>query len=72
MKVPQYPTTGALADAAGLPIHCVEWFIKSRRIVPAGRAGIANVYGEDDARRILEAMTALRARREGRVTNDNR
>ena len=52
-------TVGKIAAEAGAPVHCVEYFIKSRAVKPCGRAGAMRVFAEADA---LFVVAALRQR----------
>lgn len=42
------PTVGEIARRLGVPVHRVQYVIRSRGIRPACRAGIARVFSEAD------------------------
>ena len=46
------PTVGEIASRLGVPIHRVEYVVRSRDIEPAGRAGNARVFSEAAVDRI--------------------
>ena len=47
-SVPEASTVGVIARQYGVPVHRVEYVIRSRNIKPASRAGSAYVFTEAD------------------------
>ena len=43
------PTVGEIARRLGVPVHRVQYVVRSRGISPACRAGNAHVFSEADA-----------------------
>lgn len=52
MPIPQLNTVGRIATALGVPLHRVEYVIRSRNIQPAARAGSLRVFTRTDIARI--------------------
>ena len=53
------PTVGEIARRRNVPIHAVEYVIKTRGILPAGRAGNVRVFSEDDVLLIASELEAI-------------
>lgn len=51
-------TVGEIAARTGLPIHRVQYLIKSRRIEPSGRAGVLRVFDENAFHEIEREVAA--------------
>ena len=65
--VPRALTVGEIARRHGVPIHRVQYLLRTRAdIQPAARAGTTRVYGEADVDRIGEHLQAIEAARAGR------
>jgi len=58
--VPVLLTVGEIAQRLGVPLHRVEYLIRSRRIVPASRAGNVRVFAEDDVLRLAKELAQSR------------
>ncbi len=59
------PTTGAIAQRLGEPLHRVEYVIRSRHIRPAHRAGHVRIFTEADVATVREELRRIDARRQG-------
>ena len=53
------PTVGEIARRLGVPVHRVQYVIRSRGIRPACRAGIARVFSEADEAFIKHEITRI-------------
>lgn len=58
-------TVGEIARQLRVPVHRVEYIIRSRKIAPLGRAGNARVFAESAVEWISDVLTAT-----GDVTKD--
>ena len=59
------PTVGEIARRLDLPIHRVEYVIRSRGIQPDGRAGNARVFSDAAVDRIASECRRMDAERYG-------
>jgi hypothetical protein len=59
------PTVEEIARRLGQPVHRVEYVIRSRRLRPASRAGIARVFAEADVERIAAILREIDSRKGG-------
>ena len=50
------PTVGEIARRYGVPVHRVEYIVKSRGILPQARAGNLRVFADDQIERIAEIL----------------
>ncbi len=57
--IPSEPTVGEISRRSGFPAHRVEYVIRSRGIMPSGRAGNAYIYSEADVRRIISELQRI-------------
>lgn len=57
------PTVGAIALSLGVPVHRVEYVLRTRDIQPIGVAGNARVFAPDDVRRIGSELRRIDAER---------
>lgn len=57
--IPVVPTVGEIARRIGQPLHRVEYVIRARGILPAGRAGNARVFTEADVVRIESELQRI-------------
>lgn len=57
------PTIGEIARRLGVPIHCIDYVIRARRIRPSGRAGNVRVFSAEDVSRIAEEINRIRQQR---------
>lgn len=55
-KVPILLTVGEIAQRLGVPLHRVEYLIRSRGISPRSRAGQLRVFTEEDVLRLAEEL----------------
>ncbi len=55
-QVPVLLTVGEIAKRLDVSLHRVEYILRSRRIQPAGRAGNARVFSEEDLTAIKVAL----------------
>lgn len=56
-------TIGHIAARCGVPIHRVEYVVKTRDIRPACRAGLARIFDESAADRIESEIRRIEAGR---------
>lgn len=71
MPTPQLNTIGRIATALGVPLHRVEYVIRSRNIQPTARAGSLRVFSKDDV--ILISMAIVKMDKQhhtGRVVSE--
>ena len=65
--VSHMPTVGEIAKRLGVGLHRIQYVIRSRRIRPAGLAGNARVFSNEDVSVIADELrridSALEARR---------
>jgi DNA-binding transcriptional MerR regulator len=61
------PTVGVIARRLGVPIHRVEYLIRSRNLQPVSRAGNLRVFAESDVDRIASELRRMDADRKGAV-----
>ena len=59
------PTVGIIALRLDVPLHRVEYILRTRRILPTHRAGNARVYSESDVQYIASELRRIDADREG-------
>ncbi len=52
----QLLTLGQIADRARLPIHRIDYFLRSRGIKPVARAGQLRVFGQAALDRVLAEL----------------
>jgi hypothetical protein len=57
-------TTGKIADKFDVPFRMVEYVIRSRRIAPVGRAGIARVFDDKAVEAIGAAIRDINGRKQ--------
>lgn len=57
--IPSESTVGEIARRSSFPAHRVEYVIRSRGIIPSGRAGNAYIYSEADVRRIVSELQII-------------
>jgi DNA-binding transcriptional MerR regulator len=55
------PTVGVISRRLNVPIHKVEYLIRSRAIQPVGWAGNARIYTEADVDRIASELRRIEA-----------
>jgi hypothetical protein len=53
------PTVGEIARRLNEPVHRVEYVLRTRDIQPAGVAGNARVYTDDDVKRIAAELADI-------------
>lgn len=58
------PTVGVIAAEEGVPVHAVEYVIRTRGIQPSGWAGNARVYGEAEVARIKSELRRIQRDKE--------
>ena len=63
--VPSVPTVGEIARRIGVPVHRVEYVIRSRDLHPCGLAGHARVFTEADVAHIASEMRRIERDRNG-------
>ena len=61
----QAPTVGEIARRLGVPVHRIEYVVKTRRIEPVSRAGNLRVFDETDVAFIAGEIRRMDAHREG-------
>ncbi len=67
---PFLDTSGRVAAKLGVPVHRVQYVLKSRQIVPSAFAGRLRLFNRAAVARIRHELNAIDARREG--VNDGR
>ena len=60
---PRLLTVGAIAERLGVPLHRVQYVLRTRDIQPAALAGIYRLYLTDALDRIREALAETAAKR---------
>jgi len=63
-RVPVALTVGEIARRLGVPIHRVEYMIRSRNLAPVSRAGNCRVFAEADVTFIGAQIRRIDAERE--------
>ena len=61
--VPSLPTVGEIARRLHVPLHRVEYVLRSREVQPAGRAGNALVYSEADVAYVASELRRIEDKR---------
>ena len=61
---PKVATVGEVASRLGVPLHRVDYAIRSRRIVATVTAGGRRLYGEDAVAAISKVLGQITDRRE--------
>ena len=59
------PTVGEIARRLDVPVHRVEYVVRSRRIRPASRAGSLRVFSEAAVARIASELRRMDEERAG-------
>lgn len=59
------PTIGSIARRLGVEPHRVRYVLQTRRLMPAGWAGHARVFSEEDVERIREFLVQIDAAKGG-------
>jgi hypothetical protein len=52
-------TAGDIASEAGVPLHRVQYILKSRKVEPAGRVGVFRLFTDSDRQYILAELRRL-------------
>jgi DNA-binding transcriptional MerR regulator len=63
------PTIGHIAQQLGVPIHRVQYIIKSRNIQPVSIAGQARIFSTEAIRQISAALAGVAANRQKGMAN---
>ncbi len=63
--IPVVPTVGEIARRLGEPVHRIEYVIRSRNILPSGRAGNVRVFTDLDIDRIGSELHRIDAEKGG-------
>jgi hypothetical protein len=63
--IPSVPTVGEIARRLGVPLHRVEYVIRSRNLHPCGLAGHARVFTEADVAHIASELRRMDDDRQG-------
>jgi len=63
-SVPEALTVGVIARQLNVPVHRVEYVIRSRNIKPSSRAGSAYVFAESDLQYIGSEIRRIDRERE--------
>lgn len=58
-------TAGTMAERLGVPIHKVQYILRTRQIEPAGKAGVLRVYSEEQLAEVAANLDAISARQGG-------
>ena len=59
------PTVGEISRRLGVPLHRVEYVLRTRNIRPSGIAGNCRVYADEDVERIAAELRRIGARKDG-------
>ncbi len=59
-------TVGVIARELGVQLHQIEYVIRSRKYRPIGKAGVANVYSEEQVRRMKKDLEEMEKEKERR------
>ncbi len=51
-------TIGSIARAAGVALHRAEYYVKTRKVKPVGRAGGLRVFDPQTAQKIIDELRA--------------
>lgn len=60
---PAAPTVGVIARRLGVPLHRVEYVIRSREIQPVSVAGNARIFAESDVAFIASELRRIEQER---------
>jgi hypothetical protein len=71
-KLAMLATVGEIARRFDVPIHRIEFVIRTREIQAIGRAGHAWVYGETGVQAIGRALQEIEDRRKERARGSSR
>lgn len=63
--LPVFPTFGKIARRLGVPVHRVEYVLRARRILPAGRAGNAYLYSKADVDQTASELRRIQSEKDG-------
>ena len=63
--IPSVPTVGEIARRLAVPLHRVEYVIRSRNLHPCGLAGHARLFSEADVTRIAGELRRMDDDRQG-------
>jgi hypothetical protein len=63
-KAQSLPTVGVIAAEEGVPVHAVEYVIRTRGIEPSGWAGNARVYAGAEVARIKSELRRIQREKE--------
>ncbi|MEQ9095398.1 MAG: hypothetical protein RIE32_03960 [Phycisphaerales bacterium] len=66
MSKDRLPTVGQIARQLDVPVHRIEYLIRTRNIQHVGRAGIARVYDAKDVEALAEELRRIKDSRGGR------
>lgn len=58
-------TAGTMAERLGVPIHKVQYVLRSRQIEPVGKAGVLRVYSEEQLAEVAANLDAINDRQGG-------
>ena len=64
-SLPPLLTVGVIACRLGVPVHRIEYVIRSRNIRPRGMAGNARVFSETDLTCIVANLRNIKQERDG-------
>ena len=65
MSPQSMPTVGVISVELHVPVHRIEYVIRSRDIRPLARAGNARVFSDADVKIIAEELQRIRGRQRG-------
>ena len=58
-SVPVVPTVGEIARRLGEPVHRIEYVIRTRQILPNGRAGNVRIFTDADVSDIAAELRRI-------------
>lgn len=68
--IPRLPTVGQLAKLLRVPVHRIEYVVRSRpHIKVSALAGLARCFDDEAVAIIRHELNAIDARRDGRVNH---
>ena len=60
-STPIVPTPGEISRRLGVPVHRIDYIIRTRNIRPAGRAGNAYFYEEAGVEKIASELLRIKS-----------
>lgn len=64
-QVNNFITAGTMAERLGVPLHKIQYVLRSRNIKPVGKAGTLRVYSEAQVDEVAENLETINERKGG-------